>query len=152
MTAPTEFTIEGTRFEVRRLSPEDACLSLELVSKALGPAALAVFAAKGKDDGAGDSDLANIFTALLSNASQISALLKLFLPLAKFDRGGNGILVELKPFAGEVFGGRVDKMIAFVAHSVRAEHACFLGGANALGELFQQLTGSAFSFPTAPTP
>lgn len=151
MTGPTEFTIEGTRFEVRRLSPEDACLSLELVSKALGPAALAVFAAKGKEEGAGEGDLASIFTALLGNASQISALLKLFLPLAKFDRASNGTMVELKPFASEVFGGRVDKMIAFVAHSVRAEHACFLGGPNALGELFTQLTGTAFAFPTAPT-
>lgn len=153
MAAETEFEIEGTRFVVKRLDPEAACLSLEIVTKALGPAALAVFAAKDKaaEDGADAADLAHIFTALLSNASQISALFKLFLPGAKFDWKGNGTLVELKPFVGDVFGGRVDKMIAFCAHAVKGEHSCFLGGPSVLGELLQQLTGSASPSPTAPT-
>ena len=144
MAAPTEFELEGRQFEVKRLGVEDACMSLELLGKALGPAALAVM-------GEGALDHGKILTALLSNASQIAALLKLFLPYAKFDRAGNGVMVELKPFAGEVFGGRVDLMIAFLAHGVRAEHACFLGGPNALAALLPQLSASASESPTAPT-
>lgn len=162
MTA-IQFDIEGQRFEVKRLSPEDACLSVEIIGKSLGPALLAVFeipqgviAALGTPEGLGNPEvvkfLAPILTTLVSNASQVGQLLRLFLPGAKFDRAGNGQLVELKPFQDEVFGGRTDKVLSFVVQCVRAEHACFLGGRNALGELFRQLVGSGSASPTAPTP
>lgn len=144
MSAPvTEFEIEGRRFEVKRLGPDEACLSIELLGKALGPAALALFSGDQVDTG-------KLFTALLSNASQISVLLKLFLPVSKFDRGGNGVMIDLKPFVGEVFAGRVDLMVAFLVHAVRGEHTCFLGGPNALAELLTGLASSSVS-RTAPT-
>lgn len=145
MSSPTEFELEGRRFEVKRLNPDDACMSLEVLGKALGPAALAVF-------GGSDPDYAKVLTAFLANASQISTLLKIFAPVAKFDRAGNGVMVDLKPFVGEVFAGRIDLMIAFLAHAVRGEHSCFLGGPNVLEELFTQLGGSASASLTAPTP
>jgi hypothetical protein len=144
MVEPTQFELEGRRFEVKRLSPDDACLSLELIGKALGPAAIAVLGGEAPDYG-------KVLTALLSNASQISGLLKLFAPAAKFDRAGNGTMVELKPFVSDVFAGRVDLMVAFLAHCVRAEHSCFLGGPNVLAELLQQMTASASESPRAPT-
>lgn len=159
--AETEFEVEGTRFVVKRLDTDAACLSLEIVAKALGPAISTVFSmdpevlasigSEGEDGKALGPILSSVLGALLANASQISALFKLFLPGTKFDRAGNGILVELKPFVGDVFGGRVDKMIAFLAHAIRAEHACFLGGGNALSGLLRQLTANGSGSPTAPT-
>lgn len=159
--APTEFELEGRRFQVKRLDTDAACASLELVCKAVGPAISAVFEAdpevlatigeEGADSKALGPVLSNVLVSVLSNASQISALLKVFLPVSKFDRGGDGKWVDLKPFVGEVFAGRVDLVIAFLAHAVRAEHSCFLGGHNALAELVTQLTGSASASRTAPT-
>ncbi len=143
-SSPTEFELEGKRFEVKRLGPDEACLSIELLGKAIGPAALALFSGEAVDYG-------KLFTALLSNASQISALLKLFLPVSKFDRGGNGIMIDLKPFVGEVFAGRVDLMVAFLVHAVRGEHTCFLGGPNVLTALLAQLVGNTSASRTAPT-
>ncbi len=140
----TEFELDGRRFTVERLKVDDACLSLEVLGKALGPAAMAVLGGDVPDYGA-------ILTALLANASHISTLLKIFAPRAKFDRAGNGTMVDLKPFLDEVFAGRVDLMVAFLAHSVKAEHGCFLGGPNVLGQLLESLVGSDFGSQKAPT-
>lgn len=152
MSTATEFELEGRRFEVKRLSPDDACLGLEVLGKVLGPAALAVFAIRGAEgEEAAEPDYGAIFAALLAHASQISVLLKLFAPRAKFERSNSGALVDLKPFTDEVFGGRIDLMIAFLAHAVRAEYACFLGGTNALAQLLEQFGASASPSPKAPT-
>ena len=142
--SPTLFELEGMRFEVRRLTPDGACRGLEVLGKALGPAAAAVL-------GGGTPDYAAILQALVTQASQLSVLLDLFAPRAKFDRGANGILVDLQPFTDEVFGGRVDLIIAFLVHAVRAEYASFLSGKGALGQLLEQLVASASPSPPAPT-
>lgn len=142
--SPTEFELEGTRFELKRLSPEDACMGLQVLGQALGPAAVAVLGGEAPDYGA-------ILQALLTQASKAYDLLKLFAPRAKFDRSNNGSMVDLKPFVGDVFGGRIDLMIAFLVHAVRAEYACFLSGDNALAPLLAQLGGSASASPTEPT-
>ncbi len=146
MSATSEFTIDGRRFELRHLSPEDACLGVEALGRAVGPAVIALFAGEKPSM---DQVTAVIFP-LVSNASQLSTLLKLFTPVAKFDRGGNGILVELGPFVDEVFGGRFDVLIAFLVHAVRAEFAIFLGGGGALVPLLKQVVGKSAS-PKAPT-
>lgn len=161
MASTVQFDIDGQRFEVKRLEPGDACASVEIVGKALGPALLAVFdipkevvsslMEEGAQSPAVVQYLAPILTALVSNASQVAALFKLFLPGAKFDRSRNGTLVDLKPFQDEAFGGRTDKLLAFVVQCMRSEHTCFLGGSNVLGDLFNQLIGSASESPTAPT-
>lgn len=144
MSATSEFRIEGRRFEVARLAPEDACTGFEVLGRAVGPAAVVLLI--------GDKpDVPALMQALVSNASKLSTLLGLFLPKSKFDRSNNGIFVDLKPFADEVFGGRLDVLIAFVVQAVRAEYATFLGGAPALAELLAQFGGSSSASPTAPT-
>jgi hypothetical protein len=77
--------------------------------------------------------------ALLTQASQLAALLKLFVPRSKFDRAGNGNLVELKLFTDEVFGGRIDLTVAFLIHAVRAEYTGALGGNSVLAQLVTPL-------------
>jgi len=147
----SEFSIEGRRFEVRRLSPEDACLGVETLGKTLGPAAAEFFLG-------GEIDFANLTPAqvtklvipLIANATGLAALLKLFAPVSKFDRAGNGVLVELKPFIDEVFGGRLDVLLVFLVNAVRAEYAVFLGGGGALVPFLEQVVGKSAS-PTAPT-
>jgi hypothetical protein len=145
MSAATEFELEGRRFEVKRLSVDSACRGLEVLGKALGPAASQVL-------GGGTPDYGAILQALVTQASQLSVLLNLFATRAKFDRGNNGVMVELMTFTDEVFGGRVDLIIAFLVHAVRAEYASFLSGSGALGQLLEQLGGSDLPFPKAPTP
>jgi len=148
----TDFELEGRRFEVKRLTPDDACLGLELLGTALGPALSTVLLTKASGDGEElDIDFAALLQSLLTQASKISALVKLFAPRSKFDRGGNGVLVELKPFIGEVFEGRVDLMIAFLVHAVRAEYSSFLAGTNALAALLPKPAASASKSPPAPT-
>jgi hypothetical protein len=142
--AATEFELEGKRFEVKRLSPDDACLGLEVLGRALGPAAAAVL-------GSGTPDYGAILQALVTQASQLSRLLALFAPRSKFDRSGSGTMIELKPFLDEVFGGRIDLLIAFLVHAVRAEYACFLGGSGALAQLMAELGANGSPSPSAPT-
>ncbi len=144
MSSPTEFELEGRRFELKRLSPDDACQGLEVLGRALGPAAATVLAG-------GPPDYAAILQALVTQAGQLSVLLKLFAPRAKFDRSSNGVMIDLKPFTGEVFEGRLDLLIAFLVHAVRAEYASFLSGTGALGQLLEQLGGSVSPSPTEPT-
>lgn len=161
MAQTIQFEIDGQRFEVKRLDPDAACESVELVGKALGPALLAVFdipkdvlnslLTEGAQSPAVVQFLAPILSALVSHASHVAALFKLWLPGAKFDRDRNGVFVDLKPFVDDVFAGRVDKLVAFVVQCMKAEHTCFLGGPNVLGTLFLQLLGTPSGSPTAPT-
>jgi hypothetical protein len=144
MGAATEFELEGKRFEVKRLSVDDACKGLEVLGKALGPAAAQVI-------GGGSPDYGAILQALVTQAGQLSVLLGLFAPRAKFDRGSNGVMVELMTFTDEVFGGRIDLLIAFLVHSVRAEYASFLSGSVALAKLLEELGASGSPSPKAPT-
>ncbi len=145
--APTEFELEGKRFEVRRLSPDDACLGLEVLGKAIGPAAAQILGGRAEGEA---PDFGAILQALLSNASQLSVLLKLFAPRTKFERGGHG-MVDLKSFTDELFAGRIDLLIAFLTHAVRAEYAFFFAGNSALVGLLAELGGSVSASPTAPT-
>ena len=151
----TEFDLEGRRFEVKALAPEDSCLGLEILGKALGPALLStlsgVTAGMSVEEIEAKIDVTGLVASLVGQASQMAALLKLFLPRAKFDRAGNGNLVELKLFTEEVFGGRIDLLIAFLVQAVRAEYTCFLGGSSALGPLLAAFAKPSKS-PTAPTP
>ncbi len=154
MTATT-FDLEGRRFEVQPLPPEDSCLGIEILGKALGPALMSslsgVEAGMSVEEIGAKLDFSAIVPALVGQASKLSALFKLFLPCSKFDRQRNGNLVELKLFTDEVFGGRVDLLIAFLVHAVRAEYTCFLGGSNALGPLLAAFANTSKSLP-APTP
>jgi len=134
----TEFELEGRRFEVQRLSPEDACMGIEVLGKALGPALSTLLLSRAEGDEEAEVDWAGLLNSLLSRASQVMVLVKLFAPGTKFDRNQNGSMVELKAFLrgrGEIFEGRVDLMLAFLVHAVRGEYASFLAGSNALAAL-----------------
>ena len=151
----TEFEIEGRRFEVKALAPEDSCLGLEILGKLLGPAMASaltgVTAEMSVEEIGARLDLGSLITSLVGQASQLSALMRLFVPVSKFDRAGNGNLVELKLFTAEVFGGRIDLLVAFLVQAVRAEYTCFLGGSSALAQLLAAFAKPSKS-PTAPTP
>ena len=152
----TEFELEGIRFEVKRLSLEDTCASLEILGKVLGPVALEVLSSKDMGAAPPAALYAQLLSTFLSHASQIAVLLKIFAPYSRMNRKmdgtyGGAMMVDLKPFMGDVFGGRIDLMVAFLVNAVRAEHACFLGGTNALEQLLVQLAGSTSKSPTGPT-
>jgi len=154
----TEFELEGRRFEVQRLTPEDACLGFEVLGRALGPALSAVLLRKAEGEAGAEGevevDFAALLQSLMTQASQIMVLTRLFAPVTKYDRGQNGILVDLKPFLkgrGELFEGRIDLMVAFLVHAVRAEYAVFLGGNNALSALLPKAPRTASESLTEPT-
>lgn len=134
MPAATTFEIEGRTFELKHLDIDEACAGLEVLAKALGPA-LGAAALDGTVNEAG------LVTALLGQASQVSVLLRKFAPAAKISRKPDGAfetggaMVDLKPFLSDVFTGRVDLMIAFLAKAVEFEYGAFLGGAPALAAL-----------------
>jgi hypothetical protein len=149
----TDFDLEGRRFEVQRLSPEDACMGIEVLGKALGPALATLLLSKAEGEEETPVDWGSLLQSLLSQASQVMVLVKLFGKVTKYDRGQNGILVDLPPFLkgrGEIFEGRVDLMIAFLVHAVRGEYAAFLGGGNALAALLPKAPASASGSPTEP--
>jgi hypothetical protein len=154
----TEFELDGRRFELKPLSPEDSCLGLEILGRALGPAVVLAFGASpgpvSDNESAGSAgssfNPSQLVQALLTQASQLAALLKLFVPRTKFDRAGNGNLVELQLFSDEVFGGRIDLTVAFLIHAVRAEYARALGGNSVLAQLVTPLPPR--SADPAPTP
>ena len=150
MSATTEFELEGMRFEVKRLSPDDACLGLEVLNRAIGPALIKLFLSRSTEpetppptapasdvEGEAPPDstvptisnelLASLAQSLLSQASQISVLVNLFAKRTKFDRLRNGRMVELKPFL-DIFEGRVDLMVAYLFH------ACLLYTSDAADE------------------
>jgi hypothetical protein len=158
----TEFELEGRKFAVQSLEPDDSCKGLEVLGKALGPAALLAFAGSASEDGEEPAeekplDYGALLQAMISQASQIGVLLKLFAPRARFDRANNGNMVQLKEFVSEVFGGRIDLTLAFLVHAVKSEYGCFLAGSNALGPVVAQLVAqaqaaNASKSPTAATP
>lgn len=149
----TEFELEGRRFEVQRLTPEDACMGIEVLGKALGPALSTLLLSKAEGEEEAEIDWASLLSSLLSQASQVMVLVKLFAPVTKFDRNQNGSLVDLKPFLrgrGEIFEGRVDLMVAFLVHAVRGEYAAFLAGSNAIAALLPKAPASGSGSPTEP--
>lgn len=137
MPSSTAFDLEGRSFELRHLDIDEACAGLEILAKAIGPAL-----SQAALDGAVSE--ASMVTALLGQASQVSVLLRKFAPVAKVSRKpdgsfeAGGAMVELKPFLTDVFTGRVDLMIAFLAKAVEFEFGAFLGGAPALAGLLPQ--------------
>jgi hypothetical protein len=151
----TEFEIEGRRFQVKALAPEDSCLGLEILGKLLGPAMLSaltgVTAEMTAEEIGERLNVGSLVASLVGQASQLAALLKLFAPVTQFDRANNGNWVDVKLFTGELFGGRMDVLVAFLVQAVRAEYTCFLGGSNALGPLLAAFAKPSKS-PTAPTP
>lgn len=108
----TTFDVEGIRFEQRRLGVNAAC------------------------------EGADIFTAP-GEMAKMAKFLRLFAPVCKVSRcadgafaiGGN--MVDLKTFANDVFEGRLEVLIAFVAKATEFEYGAFLAlarGAQAAAE------------------
>ncbi len=98
------FEIEGIRFELKPLKVDDACSGMDLLT--------------------GDSTVA-----------KMAKLLKLFAPVSRVSRStdgtlvGGSLMVPLTTFQEEVFGGRLDLLIAFVEQAVQSEYGAFLAKA-----------------------
>lgn len=137
--ARTRFECDGVAFDVGRLNLNESCRGLELLAKTVGPAI-----------GQLTTDPTSALTCLLSQASQIPALLALFAPVAKYWRAADGEpclesddakLVDIKPFLEQVFASRLDMACAFLAECVRLEYAPFLKSASngALAQLLAKI-------------
>ncbi len=133
--ARTQFECDGVTFDVGRLNLNDSCKGLELLAKVLGPAISQL-----------QENPTSALTALLSQASQIPAMLALFAPVSKVWRNADGafgaadagLLVDLKPFVEQAFAGRLELACMFLAECVRLEYAAFLSSVST-GQLAQLL-------------
>jgi hypothetical protein len=147
----TEFELEGRTFTVESLGLDETFVGLEVFGRVAGPAISAYLLRDESKPEESAADLGKLLGALIQaallNASQIPKLLRLFVKDARFDRSRDGKMVKLEPFLDEVFGGRVELVVAFLAPCVRAEYGSFLDG-DGLASLLSQ---AGFSSPSAPT-
>ena len=136
----TEFELDGRRFEVKSLGIDESCAGLELFGRVAGPAIAAALLD-------GQTNLGAVIQAALSNASQLAKLLRMFAKHARYDRLQDGNMVALTPFVDDVFAGRLELMLGFLAPCVKAEFGSFLAGDG----LQALLTQMGLSSPPAPT-
>jgi hypothetical protein len=140
----SEFEIEGVTFRVARLGVDESFAGLELVAQIAGPA-FESFSAGGT---------AAIVSALAGGLGKIPKLLRVFEASAQVEflaaaTGRKAPFVPLNAVRDEVFGGKPELVILFVANCVANEYGNFLG------EGLPKVTASfATLFPslTAPTP
>lgn len=114
MAQPTEqFDIDGVRFWFKRVSLEDGCLGLRMVSEVAAPALNA-------------KDFAS---ALTKSIDQLPKLVNLFAPYCEVQGDGvaAGRKVPLKPFVQDCFAGHLDRALLFVANCAVIEYGDFLG-------------------------
>ena len=103
----TTFDVEGIRFELRRLSVDDACVGVDALSSEGG------------------------------HYSKVARLLALFAPQCKVSRlpdgtfAIGGALVDMKSFTNDLFAGRLDLLAAFVERATEFEFGAFLATAEA---------------------
>lgn len=132
------FEVDGVTFEQRHLEVDAACEGLELLAQILGPAV------EGLTDQ--NVDLGATLASALSRSTKLAPLMRLFAGVCKVSRtpGGEyqtgGNMVELKPFAKDVFRGRLDLLMAFLVKCATFEYGRFLDGGGALAGLMAPAT------------
>lgn len=123
MAAPATFEVGGCTFEVRRLSVDDTCAGIEILSSL------------------GDVDGAEVIVAALKQARRIPEMLRLFASVTKvsrfkdgrFESGGD--MVPLKAFVEDCFAGEHVRMFGFLVQAVKAEYSGFFAGVGELAAL-----------------
>jgi uncharacterized membrane protein YgcG len=108
-----QFEIDGCKFWFKRVSLEDGCKGLRLVSEIVGPALSA-------------GDMAQALTASIDKLPQ---LVTLFAKYTDFqaDHAAAGRKVALAKFTDDLFRGRLDLAVLFVANCAVIEYGDFLG-------------------------
>jgi hypothetical protein len=115
MRETQEFEVDGLRFEFAEMPLEKTCKGAELVSELVAGAQ-------------GGTLQERVAGAAAKAISKLPALVDIFAPFCKVegDGVGAGRKVPLGTFKGEVFNGRLDRAILFVAHCAAVEYADFL--------------------------
>lgn len=135
-----EFEIDGVKFWFRRISLEDGCTGLRMVSEVMTPA----FNAK------------DFASALTKSIDQLPKLVDLFVPYCQVEGDGiaAGRKVQLKAFKQDAFAGHLDRALLFVANCAVIEYGDFLGERLAklgtgLGELVQRFPSLQALIPSS---
>lgn len=117
------FEVDGCTFEVKRLSVDDTCAGIEILS------------------GLGDAAGAELIVAALRQAKRIPEMLRLFAKHTKasrfkdgrFETGGD--MIPLEKFVEDCFAGRHVRMVGFLVQAVKGEYQDFFSGAGELEKL-----------------
>ncbi len=135
----TKFEAGGVTFQVGRLKVKDSLRGLKLVTTVFLPAfAEAINAPEG--------EIGNAAEKLIESVGQLPELLDLFLPVTQY-AGPTGKLVGLEAFVEDVFGGRPDLCVEFIARAVKVEYGGFLARKDVAG-LLGKLQAKFSSSPT----
>jgi hypothetical protein len=102
----TTFDVEGIRFELRRLSVDDACVGVDALT---GDGQMAKF-----------SKLLKLFAPRCKVSRTADG---------SFEIGG--AMVDLKAFTEDLFAGRLDLLTAFMSKAIDFEFGAFLATAEA---------------------
>ncbi len=131
-----DFKIDGYEFELRTLDLPDACKGVKLVGELVGPAMNATDHA----------------TAIAGAIGRLPELLDLFVPYCQVRGPGvaEGRRVDLKPYRGDVFNGKLDRAVLFAANCAAAEFGDFLGAG--LERLGAGLADLAQRYPSLKVP
>lgn len=129
-----QFEIDGCRFWFKRVSLEDGCKGLRLMAEIAGPAL-------GKGDFA---------QALTASIDKLPELVRMFAPYTEFQcedvaSTGAGRRVGLAKFTDDLFRGKLDLAVLFVANCAAIEYGDFLG--DKLQKLGAGLADLANRFP-----
>jgi hypothetical protein len=117
--APNEFSIDEVRFRVDRLKPKVSLAGLRLVGKVLLPA---IAEARGAPDG----QIGNAVSKVVEGLDCLPELLDLFVPRTQVPNPLNeATWISLAPVVDDVFTGRPDLLVQFLAKAVQHEYANF---------------------------
>lgn len=155
-----EFVIDGIRIQQRNLGSEDSLRGLNMIMRALGPAA-------GKLTNAQDGDLTSAIGQLVGSLDCLPDFSRLFTPACSVDLASiatpgavaDGSWQPLSTVKDQIFGGgKVARHVSWVVQCAVWEYADFLGGngrrtlqemASALKSLGGSTAQSGGSTPTS---
>lgn len=143
MREAVEFEIDGLTFEFGEMPLPQTCAGAELVSE------LYLAGSAG-----GETVPLRIAAGAQRAIGKLPSLMAIFTPFCKVEGEGlaQGKRVKLKAFEGEVFNGRLDRALLFVANCAAVEYGDFLS--EGLARVAEGLAELVVRYPSlkAPTP